>query len=105
MKVIRITDEDTKLTKRQRQQVSILKLTENGKYVEGVGIKDNEFFLLVEYEDDDEYLAFKQHRPHKGGVKTTQEELVRLLRIMIMEDTINNQKALLQGRGWDIDRW
>jgi hypothetical protein len=58
MKVIRIDDEETKLTKRQKQKVAILKLTENGKYIENIGIKDNEFFLLTEGEDDEEYLAF-----------------------------------------------
>jgi len=58
MKVIRIDDEETKLTKRQKQKVAILKLTENGKYLEGVGIRDNEFFLLTEGGDDEQYLAF-----------------------------------------------
>lgn len=58
MKVIRIDDEETKLTKRQKQKVAILKLTENGKYLEGVGIRDNEFFLLTEGGDDEQYLAY-----------------------------------------------
>lgn len=100
MKVVRIDDEDTKLTKKQRQQVAILKLTDNGKYIENVGIKDNDFYLLVEYEDDDEYLAFRNHHQLKGGVKSTQEELVRLVRMMIMEDNINKVKAKLEGKDW-----
>ena len=58
MKVIRIDDEETKLTKRQKQKVAILKLTENGKYLEGVGIRDNEFFVLTEGDDDEQYLAY-----------------------------------------------
>lgn len=58
MKVIRIDDEETKLTKRQKQKVAMLKLTENGKYLEGIGIRDNEFFLLTEGDDDEQYLAF-----------------------------------------------
>jgi hypothetical protein len=58
MKIIRIDDEETKLTKRQKQKVAILKLTENGKYIENIGIKDNEFFLLTEGDDDEQYLAF-----------------------------------------------
>jgi|LakMenEpi13Oct10_1017325.scaffolds.fasta_scaffold42178_1 hypothetical protein len=58
MKVIRIDDEETKLTKRQKQKIAILKLTENGKYIENIGIKDNEFFLLTEGDDDEQYLAF-----------------------------------------------
>jgi acetolactate synthase small subunit len=58
MKVIRIDDEETKLTKRQKQKIAILKLTENGKYIENIGIKDNEFFLLTEGDDDEQYLAY-----------------------------------------------
>jgi hypothetical protein len=58
MKVVKIDDEETKLTKRQQQKVAILKLTANGKYIENVGIRDNEFFLLTEGVDDEEYLAF-----------------------------------------------
>jgi hypothetical protein len=58
MKVIRIDDEETKLTKRQKQKVAMLKLTENGKYLEGIGIRDNEFFLLTEGDDDEQYLAY-----------------------------------------------
>jgi hypothetical protein len=58
MKVVKIDDEETKLTKRQQQKVAILKLTANGKYIENVGIRDNEFFLLTEGDDDEEYLAF-----------------------------------------------
>ena len=58
MKVVKIDDEETKLTKRQQQKVAILKLTDNGKYIEGVGIRDTEFFLLTEGDDDEEYLAY-----------------------------------------------
>jgi hypothetical protein len=36
----------------------MLKLTENGKYLEGIGIRDNEFFLLTEGDDDEQYLAY-----------------------------------------------
>jgi hypothetical protein len=57
MKVVKIDDEETKLTKRQQQKVAILKLTDNGKYIEGVGIKDNEFFLLTEGDDEEMYLS------------------------------------------------
>jgi hypothetical protein len=97
MKVVRIDDEETKLTKRQQQKVAILKLTDNGKYIEGVGIKDNEFFLLTEGDDDEEYLAFKQHRHLVGGVKTTQEELIRLVKLMCVEEKIAKAKEKLSG--------
>jgi len=97
MKVIRIDDEETKLTKRQKQKVAILKLTENGKYIENIGIKDNEFFLLTEGEDDEEYLAFMQHRTLKGGVKTTKSEVSRLAKLMYIGVQVNKAKEKLSG--------
>ena len=107
MKVIRITDEDTKLTKKQRQQVAILKLTDNGKYVENVGIKDNEFYLLVETDHDDMYLEYKStgkrprtSAPAKGEMN---EDLIRLVMYLMTEDEINKKKAKLLGKedmGW-----
>lgn len=97
MKVVRIDDEDTKLTKKQERKVAILKLTENGKYIEGVGIRDDQFFLLTEGDDDEMYLAFKQHRHPKGGIKTTQEEIIRLMRLMCVEDQIAKAKEKLSG--------
>lgn len=109
MKVIRITDEDTKLTKRQRQQVAILKLTDNGKYVENVGIKDGEFYLLVETDHDDMYLMFEStgtrpraKRKQNGEID---EDLVRMVMFLMTRDDIDKQKATIEGKGWDIDRW
>lgn len=98
MKVIRITDEDTKLTKRQRQQVAILKLTDNGKYIENVGIKDNEFYLLVEGENDDMYLTYME-RP-RSYKRNTQDEIVKMVLIMVTEHEIGRKKAELQGKEW-----
>lgn len=105
MKVIRITDEDTKLTKKQRQQVAILKLTDNGKYVENVGIKDNDFYLLVEGEEDDMYLEFRAlgKRPwgNRNFSKADTEAIVKMVLIMNTEDQINKQKAKLEGKEWE----
>jgi hypothetical protein len=98
MKVIRIDDEETKLTKRQKQKIAILKLTENGKYIENIGIKDNEFFLLTEGDDDEQYLAFKQHRFIVNTGKTTQEEIIRLVKLMYTEDKIDKAKERLRAR-------
>jgi tRNA pseudouridine-54 N-methylase len=100
MKVVKISDEDTKLTKRQRQQVAILKLTENGKYIENVGIKDNEFFLLVEHEADDTYLEFKILGRHNYD---KDERVFHMVMMMYIDDQINKAKALLSGKenvGW-----
>jgi hypothetical protein len=97
MKVVKIDDEETKLTKRQQQKVAILKLTANGKYIENVGIRDNEFFLLTEGEDDEEYLAFMQHSPLKGGVKTTADEVSRLTKLLSIGVQVAELKEQLSG--------
>lgn len=95
MKVLRIDDEDTKLTKRQQQKVAILKLTENGKYLEGIGIKDNEFFLLTEGDDDEMYLAYM----HLGRKPThlSIDKTVQAVLMIMKEREIREVKAALKG--------
>ncbi len=96
MKVVRIDDEDTKLTKKQRQQVAILKLTDNGKYIEGVGIKDNEFFLITEDDSDEMYLSYTKAG---GGLMSskTPEDIIKMLLFLMKERDINIEKARIKG--------
>ena len=96
MKVIRIDDEETKLTKRQQQKVAILKLTDNGKYIEGVGIKDNEFFLLTEGDDDEMYLSMLNGHTGKTGLNI--EQTYKMLLTLMKRDEINKKKAELLGK-------
>lgn len=96
MKVIRIDDEETKLTKRQQQKVAILKLTDNGKYIEGVGIKDNEFFLLTEGDDDEEYLAYMYS--DKRTKRLSKDDVVKLVLNLMKEKEIATEKARLKGQ-------
>lgn len=96
MKVIRIDDEETKLTKRQQQKVAILKLTDNGKYIEGVGIKDNEFFLLTEGDEDERYLSLMNGHSGKFGLNI--EQTYRMLLILTKRDEIEMKKAGLLGK-------
>ena len=95
MKVIKIDDEDTKLTKKQLRKVAILKLTENGKYIEGVGIKDNEFFLLTEGDDDEMYLGMMHG--HSGKLGLNIEQTYKMLVTMMKRDEINKEKGRLSG--------
>lgn len=96
MKVVRIDDEDTKLTKKQERKVAILKLTENGKYIEGVGIKDDQFFLLTEGDDDEIYLAYM----HLGRKPTnlTLDKTVQTVLLIMKEREIRAVKAELLGK-------
>ncbi len=95
MKVVKI-DEETKLTKRQQQKVAILKLTANGKYIENVGIRDNEFFLLTEGDDDEEYLAFMHL--YKRAKNLSTQSMVRIVLAMMKGKEIAAEKAKLQGK-------
>lgn len=96
MIVIRIDDEETKLTKLMQQKIAILKLTENGRYIEGVGIKDNEFFLITEDDSDEMYLSYK----NAGGAligSRTREDVIKMLLFMMKEQYINREKAKIKG--------
>lgn len=96
MKVILINDENTKLTKADKRKVSILKLTENGRYLEGIGIKDNDFFLLVEDEADKEYLEFTCQS--KQVSRLSKDSVVRVILAMMRGKEITAKKAKLLGK-------
>lgn len=95
MKVVHITDEDTKLTKKEKRKVAILKLTENGKYLEGIGIKDDDFFLLTEDDVDETYIAYK-FMDDTAKVTFNKESLMNALKLMSRVQEIATQKAQLK---------
>lgn len=62
MKVIHKDEiDETKLTKDEKEKVSILKLSNVGQYVEGVGIRDGSFYLIAQDKDDQMYLALMEN--------------------------------------------
>jgi len=62
MKVIHKDEiDETKLTKDEKEKVSILKLSNVGQYVEGVGIRDGSFYLIAQDKDDQMYLALMKN--------------------------------------------
>tara|TARA_R110000824_G_scaffold7258_5_gene32737 strand:+ start:2186 stop:2554 length:369 start_codon:yes stop_codon:yes gene_type:complete len=60
MKVIKLTDEDdvTRLRSKERTAISTLRITGDQRYIKGVGMRDGDFYLLEETEEDSEYLSF-----------------------------------------------
>jgi hypothetical protein len=58
MKVFHQDGNEDLLDKKEKERLSILKLAEQGEYIKGVGIRDKEFYLLVEDEPDDMYLSW-----------------------------------------------
>jgi len=58
MKVFHQDSNEDLLSKKEKEKLSVLKLAEQGEYIKGVGIRDKEFYLLVEDEPDDMYLSW-----------------------------------------------
>ena len=58
MKVFHQNSNEYLLTKTEKEKLSVLKLAEQGEYIKNVGIRDKEFYLLVEDEPDDMYLSW-----------------------------------------------
>jgi len=58
MKVFHQNSNEDLLTKTEKEKLSVLKLAEQGEYIKNVGIRDKEFYLLVEDEPDDMYLSW-----------------------------------------------
>jgi len=57
MKIYEIKNiENANIPKEDLEKISILKLCEPGKYIKGVGIRDNRFFVLADTENDQLYL-------------------------------------------------
>ena len=58
MKVLKHDHPYARMTKEEKEKVSILKLSPNRKHVNGVGMKDGTFYVIVENAIDDAYLSF-----------------------------------------------
>jgi len=65
MKVFHQDGNEDLLDKKEKERLSILKLAEQGEYIKGVGIRDKEFYLLVEDEPDDMYLSWFTNPKHR----------------------------------------
>lgn len=98
MKVIHVKDDFTKLTKKDRERIAILKLMDNGQYVEGVGIKDNDYFLLVEEDIDETYLAKYFRGLERNSTALSRDSLVEAVRVMQLMDKIKMKKEMLSAR-------
>lgn len=97
MKVIHVKDDFTKLTKSDQERLAILKLMDNGQYVEGVGIKDNDYFLLVEEDIDETYLAkYFNNAAAIGSIHRA--SIIEAVQVMMLIENINGKKEILGAR-------
>ena len=98
MKVIHDKDDKKRLTEEDRERIAILKLMDNGQYVEGVGIKDNDYFLLVEDRIDEKYLARYFEGITTRSLTISKEDLIEAVQIMMLEDYIKMQREQINAR-------
>jgi len=62
MKVFHEMESDSsRMTKEDKEKVSLLKLTDSGKFMKGVGIRDGQFYVIAESDTDDIYLKYKAY--------------------------------------------
>jgi len=60
MKVYHAIDENSSLlSKKDKERIALLKLVDAGKYIKDVGIRDGQFYILVENDTDEIYLEYK----------------------------------------------
>lgn len=53
-------DENSSIVSQEdKEKIAILKLTESGKFVENIGVRDGQFFIIPEGKIDEIYLDYK----------------------------------------------
>ena len=61
MKVFHALDaEASTISDEDKEKIAVLKLVDVGKYVENVGIRDGQFYIIAENDTDEVYLEYKQ---------------------------------------------
>lgn len=61
MKVFHAIDAESSIISEQdKEKIAVLKLVDVGKYVENVGIRDGQFYIIAENNADEVYLEYKQ---------------------------------------------
>ena len=62
MKVFHELEGDTsRMTQDDKEKISLLKLTDSGKHMKGIGIRDGQFYVIAESDSDDIYLNYKAY--------------------------------------------
>ena len=60
MKIYHVMDENSSIVPQEdREKIAVLKLVETGKYVENMGVRDGQFFIIPENKSDEIYLDYK----------------------------------------------
>ena len=94
MKVYKEEDEHNEsLPVEDREKISLLKLVDTGKYVKGIGIRDDKFYIIAETENDEMYLSIMTTLGKMTGVRKL--DMNRLTTLIAIEESIQEQKDML----------
>ncbi len=100
MKVYHAIDENSSLvSKKDKERIALLKLVDAGKYIKDVGIRDGQFYILVENDTDEIYLEYRQTM-HNIEVAFKQKMDVRIINQKTME--FQNKKNIVMQRLMEI---
>ena len=72
------------------EKIALLKLTESGKYVEGIGMRDGPFYVLAESATDDIFVKYKAQMLALQQVMTSQIDPRLLLQKELEYSTKHN---------------
>ena len=60
MKIYHVLDENSDIVPQSdKEKIALLKLVETGKFVENIGVRDGQFFIIPENAVDNVYLDYK----------------------------------------------
>lgn len=94
MKVYKEEDEyNEDLPVEDREKISLLKLVDSGKYVKGIGIRDDKFYVIAENENDEMYLSIMTQLGKLAAVRKF--DMNRLTTLLAIEESIQEQKDML----------
>ena len=102
MKVFHAIDaESSTISEQDKEKIAVLKLVDVGKYVENVGIRDGQFYIIAENNTDEIYLEYKSALNNIQALMSTKMDY-RLLTQKNME--FHNKKMLAMQRLMEIPK-
>lgn len=102
MKVFHAIDaESSTISEQDKEKIAVLKLVDVGKYVENVGIRDGQFYIIAENDTDEIYLEYKQAM-HNINIKFKTPFDERLFNQKAME--FHNKKAKAMQRFMEMPK-
>jgi hypothetical protein len=99
MKVYRASDENNAdIPKEHRKKIALLKLAEPRVIVKGVGMRENDFYLVIENDKDREYLDLKliiDGKMQAFDILKRAKNIAYLYQYIDIQKSIAKQKSML----------